>query len=94
MEDPSNVSLKYFRNRLRLNVIPSVEKQRDPSFRQHLALLADEVAELNDCLDQAASNCIAKVLKSSNGGWPVFDCMKLNELPGLVRRRLVRRAVL
>lgn len=93
IEDPSNSSVKYLRNRLRMDVIPSIERRFDQRFREHLASLADQAAELTDRLDEAADSYRDRVVGLTGEGLPDFDCAVVGKLPALVRRRLMRRAV-
>ena len=50
-EDKSNSSLAYLRNRIRLTYIPTLS-QENPKFKEHLCLLADEIALMGKALEE------------------------------------------
>jgi len=90
-EDPSNLSDKYLRNRLRHKVIPKIEKEYDPSFTENLVLLANEAAILTDLLEERAAFLREKVVLESAPDFTRIDCRALAETQALVRRYLIRR---
>ncbi len=91
-EDPSNASLKYLRNRLRLELIPRIEREHDPAFREHLVALSREAAEVREALEGRVAGLLVRLVTGRGGRWLRLDCGPLMELPGLVRRYLLRRA--
>jgi len=92
-EDPSNASTKYFRNRLRLELIPSVERGADRAFREHLAELGAACAELDFTLDSLAETQAGSTLLPCAGDEAAFSCTALAGLPTLLRRHIMRTAV-
>lgn len=89
-EDPSNSSVKYFRNRLRLEVIPELEHRLDPEFRARLAGLGQACAELDSAVDTLAGPLRDKVLLSCGWNETVLSCEGLAGLPSLLRRHILR----
>ncbi len=89
-EDPSNSSVKYFRNRLRLEMIPQVESRLDPTFRERLAGLGQACAKLDLAIESLAGPLRDKVLISFSRNEAVLSCEGLAGLPSLVRRHILR----
>ncbi|MBR2736310.1 MAG: tRNA lysidine(34) synthetase TilS [Firmicutes bacterium] len=52
--DSSNLDALYTRNRLRLQLIPRLEKEYNPRLQESLARLAEQAAETDDYVKQAA----------------------------------------
>ena len=57
IEDPSNVSRRHFRNRVRLDLLPAIRRLR-PQFETELTALAEEAAELRAHLDRFVTRFI------------------------------------
>ncbi|MEW6093402.1 MAG: tRNA lysidine(34) synthetase TilS [Chloroflexota bacterium] len=89
--DASNMDETYFRNRLRLTLIPELEKY-NPRFKAALVRTAEalqgDYAALQEVLDKAWEDA----LSGQGEGWMVFDLPKLAALAPGLRRNLLRRA--
>ncbi|MCE5269863.1 tRNA lysidine(34) synthetase TilS [bacterium] len=92
-EDPSNASTKYFRNRLRLELIPSIERNADPLFRERLDALGEACTELDSILESLAESRRAAALLPCAPDEAAFSCAALAALPTLLRRHIIRGAV-
>ncbi len=92
-EDASNLSEKYLRNRVRHRLIPGIEKKFDPHFRDSLIVLADEAGRLRDMLEERTEKLCRQVVTSGDKWARRIDCLKLEDIPALVRRYLLRRVV-
>jgi len=61
-QDSSNLERQFLRNRVRLDLLPLLEEKFNPALRktilQHMDILAEEDAFLNDQAELAYSNCI------------------------------------
>ncbi|MFH1069974.1 MAG: tRNA lysidine(34) synthetase TilS [Candidatus Glassbacteria bacterium] len=91
IEDPTNATDKYFRNRLRHGLIPEVVRRYDPQFGENLAGLAAEAAELVDLLDRQADRLAAGSVEPSSSREVRLDCQTLQQAPGIIRRQILRR---
>ncbi len=86
VEDPSNQSRAYTRNRVRLDVLPLLE-QFNPAIRTVLARTADLAAD-----DLAALDELVEAARQRVAGEPedAFDLQQFRAQPRAVRRRLLR----
>jgi len=89
--DSSNLSPSFFRNRLRLHLLPLL-RQYNPSIDQALLRLADIAKEDNALIEQQASGLWDEVARQEN------DAICLNKkqmaaLPIALQRHLLRTAV-
>jgi tRNA(Ile)-lysidine synthase len=90
--DSSNDSLDFLRNRLRHQLIPSLEAY-NPRFRQALwrtaYSLAGDYAILSEVLDSDWAECVRR----EGGGFVAFRAAVLSEFSPAVQRNLFRRAL-
>ena len=89
--DSSNLSLSFFRNRLRLQLLPLL-RQYNPGVDQALLRLADIAKEDNIFLEQQASGLWEEVAKQDNNVI-YLDKRQLATLPIALQRQLLRAAV-
>jgi len=89
--DSSNLSLSFFRNRLRLQLLPLL-RQYNPSIDQALLRLADIAREDNAFIEQQASELWDEVARQGNNAI-YLDKKQLANLPIALQRRLLRMAV-
>ncbi len=90
-EDPSNRSVVYRRNRIRLRLLPVLAREYNPRIVEALAALADQAREDDDAL-----TCEAAVLASTavrtRGRAVGVSVRALREAPPAVARRLLQEA--
>jgi tRNA(Ile)-lysidine synthase len=89
--DSSNLSLSFFRNRLRLQLLPLL-RQYNPSVDQALLRLADIAKEDNAFIEQQASGLWGEVAKQENNTI-YLDKKQIASLPIALQRQLLRAAV-
>jgi tRNA(Ile)-lysidine synthase len=89
--DSSNLSLSFFRNRLRLQLLPLL-RQYNPSVEQALLRLADIAKEDSAFLEQQASGLWDEVARPENNGVHL-DKKHIANLPIALQRQLLRSAV-
>jgi tRNA(Ile)-lysidine synthase TilS/MesJ len=90
--DSSNQDLTYFRNRLRLELIPFLTRYNPAVKRliwQSSEILKGDDEIIQRSVDEAWQIC---VLRSGNG-WVVFDQLQLSRQPIGLQRRLFRQAI-
>lgn len=92
LEDATNQESTYFRNRIRLELIPELETY-NRQIRQHLwqtaAILADENGGLEDITERNAANMITRRGES----WIELDQAALSSQPVWLQRRIFRKAL-
>lgn len=69
-EDESNLSLDYFRNRLRHKLIPEIEKE-NPKFGQHVERFSQELANNLSLLSELMLPSYQKCVKFSENSWKI-----------------------
>jgi len=89
--DSSNRSLSFFRNRLRLQLLPLL-RQYNPSVDQALLRLADIAKEDNTFIEQQASGLWDEVARQENNAI-YLDRKQIASLPIALQRQLLRAAV-
>ncbi|MGB6874380.1 MAG: tRNA lysidine(34) synthetase TilS [Dehalococcoidia bacterium] len=89
--DSSNRSLSFFRNRLRLQLLPLL-RQYNPSVDQALLRLADIAKEDNAFIEQQASELWNEVARQENNAI-YLDKKQIASLPIALQRQLLRAAV-
>jgi tRNA(Ile)-lysidine synthase len=89
--DSSNLSPSFFRNRLRLHLLPLL-RQYNPSFDQALLRLADIAKEDNAFIEQQASGLWDEVARQEDNS--IYLAKKqITALPIALQRHLLRTAV-
>ena len=94
-EDASNQKRTYLRNRIRLELIPWLQKEVNPSFSAALRRLSSVLMEENDLLETMTQESLKKIeLPSPSEDRIVLNRRLFNELPGALQRRLLRETYL
>jgi tRNA(Ile)-lysidine synthase len=68
LTDPSNLKESYLRNRLRLSLIPLIEREYQPRFRDVLGRTSALLREENDFLETEAEAACRRILTESEEG--------------------------
>jgi len=85
--DPHNLNTEFSRVKVRLNVLPVMEKNLGPGISAALARSAALLRDDADALDAMAAEAAAAMdLKD-------LDCEKLSALPRAIRTRILRSAI-
>ena len=89
--DPSNLSLRYLRNRVRHELLPLLEREYNPNIRAVLARTAALLREEDDLLEALAARAHHRM---QDGRGPAdLPAAGLARLPAALARRVVRRAL-
>ncbi|MEU6265819.1 tRNA lysidine(34) synthetase TilS [Saccharopolyspora shandongensis] len=84
-QDPHNSDARFTRVRLRTEVLPLLEEVLQGGVREALARTARQLREDADALDELAAEVRGRV---ESGG--ALDALALREVPGSLRRRVLR----
>jgi len=90
--DPSNLSRAYTRNRVRLDLLPSLERF-NPAIRDVLARTAELAADDETVLEQVVTNLHAQLAVRPNADELEFDLGTWRAQPRGLQRRLLRHAL-
>ena len=85
VDDPTNFSLQYFRNRVRLELLPAIRAQR-PQFEEEIFELSQRAAQLRVEVDAVAA---LYVVEPGDGTLVALDAPALAQLPGESLRLLL-----
>ena len=91
VQDKSNLQPFYTRNRLRLELIPSLENIQ-PGVRGSLLRLARLVSAEDDLLQEVTQAAWQECLRAESGHYLAFDLSAVQDQPVAIQRRLLRRA--
>lgn len=83
-DDPTNLSAAFFRNRVRLNLLPAIRAVR-PGFDNEILDLAHRAAQVRRAVDEIAETF---VMESRPGRWVSVDAVALHDLTAEGRRLL------
>jgi len=95
--DSSNVDNKFLRNKIRLDLIPLLEKNYNQNIKQVLINTADILREENEYLEEIAEKFYSKsilktVLGKSNENIQL-DISKIRSYPLAIQRRVIRYGI-
>jgi tRNA(Ile)-lysidine synthase len=82
VSDSSNADLGFLRNRIRIELLPALERDYAPGVRRRLAALAAEMRGLDDYVTAAARAELGQRLRERLPGGPL-DLLDLNGFAGL-----------
>lgn len=90
--DRSNLKSIYTRNRIRLELIPLLEREYNPNMVETLVRTGEILREDERCLEKAARGCWDQVYIGKDCKSLVFDQARFGELDPALQRRVIRRA--
>ncbi len=94
VEDSSNKSLKYLRNRIRLDLLPYIRENYNPAITDTLNRVAALLSEDMNLLEQQAAAAYDECLVPGQGGPDIrLDTEKLLGYHPAIRRRIYRLAI-
>jgi tRNA(Ile)-lysidine synthase len=91
-QDPSNRDPRFLRNKVRLDVLPFLERRLGRGLRVTLARTADHVREDAEFLESVASEAATRVVEVGEDEVRL-DAAALDALPGPIAARVVRQAL-
>ena len=93
IDDHTNRDLRFFRNRLRHELIPGLESAFDPGFRPRLWQTANLLAADRQVLENLTTQTWEKEFYAVNADGLAFTRAAFNQHPLGLRRRLIRKAI-
>lgn len=90
--DSSNLKEGYLRNRLRLNLIPLIEQEYQPGFRQVLIRTSEILREEDDFIEEEAGEACLRMIHEEGGGIS-FRFSSYQSLHKAIQRRVIRKAL-
>ncbi len=87
-DDPSNLDLRFDRNRIRRRLVPLLESQLNPKAARHLAHAARMLRDDADYLDRLADRRLAEASRTDRDGRPVLRVETVKALEPVIARRV------
>lgn len=91
--DSTNLTVKYLRNRVRLELIPKLEKEYNPSIKETLARTALVLSNDDDFIEKAAVKAFGSALIEQKAGAIVLDRGKLKRMHRALSARVFLASV-
>ncbi len=92
--DPTNRQTKFFRNKVRLNLLPILEKEYNPNIKEVLTNIADTSCADYELLETMAQKAYKKMAQSKKGKNTVaFNLTSFTNLHQALQRMLIRLAI-
>lgn len=91
--DSSNLKTSYLRNKIRLKLLPELEREYNPGVQKNLLRIASILREEEGILESAADEAWKHTCKSQLRDQVVFDVPSLLNQPLSLQFRLLRRAI-
>ena len=88
--DSSNLKEDYLRNRVRLGLIPLIEKKYQPAFKEIVIKTSAVLREENDYLDRGAEESYQKIIHQENGILS-FKFSEFQALPKAIQWRVIQK---
>ncbi|MCW3489144.1 tRNA lysidine(34) synthetase TilS [Dethiobacter alkaliphilus] len=93
LQDPTNRKVDYLRNRVRLRLLPFLEREFGSHVRQSLARAAALLGQDSTLLTEVTSDAFARVCETAGRNSVVLNINKLHALPPALQDRVVRSAL-
>jgi len=91
--DSTNLTIKYLRNRVRLELLPKLAKEYNPSIKETLARTALVLSSDDDFIEKAAIKAFGAALIEQRAGIAVFDRGKLKRMHRALSARVFLASV-
>jgi tRNA(Ile)-lysidine synthase len=88
--DSSNLKEEYLRNRIRLTLIPLIEREYQPNLKKIVLKTSAILREENDCLERGAEEAYQKIVQEE-GDVLSFQWSDYESLHPTIQRRVLRR---
>lgn len=88
--DMTNSDPTFFRNRIRLELIPNLNTYNSQASR-HLWLLAQLIGDENRYLEEVTQNVLQTIVDQTGEGYFLINRSRFQELDRVIQRRLVRQ---
>lgn len=91
--DSTNLTVKYLRNRVRLELIPKLKEDYNPSIKETLARTAHLLSIDDDFIEKAAVKAFGAVLIEQKAGAIIFDRARLKSMHRALSARVFLAAM-
>lgn len=93
VDDSTNQDISFFRNRIRLQILPELKKNYNPKIVESLCRVAELMREEEEWLEELTGSRISELLISKNKNGIILDKDGLSVLPKPFARRIMREGI-
>lgn len=91
--DPTNLKPLYLRNKVRLELIPYIEDNYNPAFKEGLLQVAKNLSRENDYLRKQAEDIYSKIVKGKPGKRLYINLRELENYHEALQLRVIRKGL-
>ncbi len=91
--DSSNKEVIYFRNKIRLELLPLISKDYNKNIKDIMLHLRIMVSEVSVYLNQETELLFKEIVKRENPETVIIDLEKFTPLPMALKRRIIRKSI-
>lgn len=93
-KDASNESVDFLRNKIRLELLPHLEREYNPQVKERLVTTAAALATERDFVDAEARLLTAEMIVEEKAHWILFHADLLAAMHPALRKRIISRLIL
>ena len=91
--DSSNKEVVYFRNKIRLKLLPLLSKDYNKNIKDSMLRLRSIISEVSVYLNQETELLFKKVASRESSEMVIIDLKKFTSLPLALKRRIIRKSI-
>lgn len=91
--DSSNKEVVYFRNKIRLELLPLLSKGYNKNVKDIMLRLRIIISEVSVYLNQETELLFKEIVKQENPEMVIIDLKKFTSLPLVLKRRIIRKSI-
>jgi len=91
--DSTNKKSIYFRNKIRLELLPILSAEYNENIKNNLLKLGNISAEVSEYLQAETETAFINVIYKESKGKVIIDLEKLKILPLVLKRRIIRKSI-
>ena len=91
--DSSNKEVVYFRNKIRLKLLPLLSKNYNKNIKDVILRLRSIVSEVSVYLNQETELLFKEIARRENSETVIIDLIKFTSLPLALKRRIIRKSI-
>ena len=92
VQDMSNYQTDYLRNKIRLELIPYLQKMYNPAIRESLCRTAQIIGDEHEAVAEAARRTYPSAVEDTDNGLEI-STLRLAQLPVALQREVIRLAI-
>ncbi|MBE3127508.1 MAG: tRNA lysidine(34) synthetase TilS [Candidatus Atribacteria bacterium] len=91
--DSSNKEVVYFRNKIRLELLPLLSKEYNKNIKDIMLRLRSIISEVSAYLNQETELFFKEVVRRESPEMVIIDLKKFTSLPLALKRRIIRKSI-